>query len=99
MHSIAPITTLLMLLVCSGAWAVAEPESVSLQDLRPECKERRPALAPEDCMIQYRAPGRQYARRSGEPAITIIRTLPAAGDVRTAPATTPAGASPIGAPR
>jgi hypothetical protein len=99
MRSIAPTMGLLMLFACSGAWAVAEPESVSLQDLRPECKERHPALAPEDCMIQDRAPVRQYARRAGEPAITIIRTLPAAGDLRTAPPTTPAGASPIAAPR
>jgi hypothetical protein len=96
MRSIAPMMGLLMLSVCSGAWAVAEPESVSLQDLRPECKERHPALAPEDCMIQDRAPVRQYARRSGEPAITVVPTPPVTGETRTAPAT---GASPLAPPR
>jgi hypothetical protein len=99
MRSIAPITGLLMLFVSGGAWAVAEPESVSLQDLRPECKERHPALPPEQCIIQDRAPVRQYVvRRSGESAITIVPTPPATGEPRTAPAT-PAGASPIAAPR
>jgi hypothetical protein len=90
MRKIAPITGLLMLVVASGAWAVAEPESVSLQDLKPECKEHHPAVAPEQCVIQDRVPLRQYVRRSGESVITIIPTPPAA---------TPAGANPVAAPR
>lgn len=79
-------SSLLMLFVSTAAFAVAEPESVSLQDLKPECRERHPPVGPEQCMIQDRVIVRQYARRFGEPVIVI--TPPPATTERQTPAST-----------
>lgn len=75
----------LLLIVSTGALAVAEPESVSLQDLKPECKERHTTLAPEQCMIQDGVILRQYARRFTEP-ILIMPPPPPATTERQSPA-------------
>jgi hypothetical protein len=98
MRRVARITGWLTLAVSAGALAVAEPESVSLQDLKPECKERHSTVAPEQCMIEARLPPRQYARRFGEAVMVIVPTAPAASERQTAPAP-PARINPVPTPR
>lgn len=96
MRKVAHIAGLLMIAVSAGALAVAEPESVSLQDLKPECKERHPTVAPEQCLIQDRLPSRQTVRRAGETIMTVP-AAPAPGERQTAPL--PAAVRPVAAPR
>jgi hypothetical protein len=60
-----------------GAGAVADPASVSIQDLRPECKERHPAVPAEQCVIEDRLPSRQYATRLGG-TVVVIQNVPVA---------------------
>jgi hypothetical protein len=98
MRRVAQIAGWLTFAVSAGALAVAEPESVSLQDLKPECKERHAAGPPERCMIEDRLPPRQYARRFGESVIVIVPTAPATPERQTATAT-PTGVNSVPAPR
>jgi hypothetical protein len=98
MRRVAQIAGWLTFAISAGALAVAEPESVSLQDLKPECKERHAAVPPEQCMIEDRLPPRQYVRRFGESVIVIVPTAPVSPERQTAPAT-PAGVNPLPAPR
>jgi hypothetical protein len=98
MRRVPQITGWLTLAVSAGALAVAEPESVSLQDLKPECKERHSTVAPEQCMIEDRLPPRQYARPFGEAVMVIVPTAPAAPERQTAPAP-PARINPVPTPR
>jgi hypothetical protein len=86
MRKLAPIASLLMFAVSAGAFAAADPESASLQDLKPECRERHPTVPPEECMIQDRLPS-QTVRRAGQ--IIITAPPPAAGERQTAPAIPP----------
>jgi len=98
MRRVAQIAGWLTFAVSTGALAVAEPESVSLQDLKPECKERHAAVPPERCMIEDRLPPRQYARRFGDSVIVIVPPAPATPERQTAPAR-PAGINPVPTPR
>ena len=97
MRNVAHIAGLLMFAISTGALAVADPESVSLQDLKPECKERHPTVSPEHCMIQDRLPSRQYVRRAGETTMTVP-TPPAPGERQPASAV-PSAVRPFAAPR
>ena len=92
MRKVPHLAGLLMFAVSAGALAVADPESVSLQDLKPECKERHPTVPPEHCMIEDRLPS-QTVRRAGEASITVP-TPPATSGRQTAPATVRPVASP-----
>ena len=74
-----------------GAGAVADPASVSIQDLKPECMERHPSVPAEHCVIQDRLPSRQYATRIGDTVIVI----PAGAPVSAAAAVNESRAAPM----
>lgn len=88
---------LLMTFAAASAWAVAEPESVSLQDLKPECRERHSTIPPEQCMIQDGVLVRQYVRRFNEPVLVMPAPPPATTE--RIPAGTPAIIHVIPVPR
>jgi hypothetical protein len=96
MRKLAHIAGMLMFAVSAGAFAADDPESVSLQDRKPECRERHPTVPPEECMIQDRLPP-QTVRRAGQ--IIITAPPPAAGERQTAPAVPPTAVRPAPASR
>lgn len=81
----------LLLAVSASAWAVADAESVSIQDINPACKERHANLPEDQCVIQDRLPPSQYARRFGgavvliEPVLPVSRQPQALPDASAAP--------------
>lgn len=60
-----------MLLSGIAGAAAVDPESLSIQDLRPECRERHPSVPPERCMIDDRLSAQEYAKRFGGAVIVI----------------------------
>jgi len=78
----------LLILTCASAYAV-DPGSVSIQDIRPECRERHAAVAPEHCMIEDRLSRNDYLRRFGSGTVVVVEP----------PALPPAVPEPPVAPR
>lgn len=72
MRNYSRLTGVLLFAFSSGAAAVADPASISIQDLRPECKERHPAIPAEQCLIDDRLARLDYARRFGNGAVIVL---------------------------
>ncbi|HET9663193.1 MAG TPA: hypothetical protein VFP00_03120 [Burkholderiales bacterium] len=75
----------LLLAAAASAWAVADGESVSIQDVNPACKERHSNVPEDQCVIQDRLPASQYARRFGGAVVLIDPALPLTREPRAVP--------------
>jgi len=71
--------SLLLIAFSGGAAGAAEPDSISIQDLKPECRERHPSVAVEQCVIEDRLSRPDYVRRYGAGTIVIIESAPPPG--------------------
>lgn len=79
----------LMLVAPTGALAAAEPESVSIYDLKRECAERHAPIAPEECFINDGPPVRLVRRFREQVIIVTPETPPTTERHPPAPATSP----------
>ena len=90
MQGYVRLAGVLMLAAWTSAWAVANAESVSIQDINPACKERHTNIPPEQCVIQDRLPPSEYARRYGA-AVILMDPGPSASTPLRPPAPDTAG--------
>ncbi|HEX6008412.1 MAG TPA: hypothetical protein VFY80_10640 [Burkholderiales bacterium] len=80
---------ILLIGISGGAAVAADPASVSIQDLKPECKERHAAVPPEHCLIDDRTSRLDAVRRAGSGDVVIIQSLPPPAAGRERPAASP----------